>query len=117
MTPKTIKCVDQEKQDTFSWKHENTLKSMEFSEGDEQLCLLTVHYKVSVFGGTRKMDTSSVLLLSCILTLLFGSISGKCFSFQCIMEFIFLFIYVNEKTNNVVFEQARHKLACTVTDG
>ena len=42
MTPKTIKSVDQEKQDTFSCKHENTLKSMEFSEGDEQLCLLTV---------------------------------------------------------------------------
>ena len=37
MTPKTIKCVDQEKQDTFSCKHENTLKSMEFSEGGEQL--------------------------------------------------------------------------------
>ena len=42
MTPKTIKYVDQEKQDTFSCKHENTLKSMEFSEGDEQLCLLAV---------------------------------------------------------------------------
>ena len=42
MTPKTIKCVDQEKQDTFSCKHENTLKSMEFSEVGEQLCLLTV---------------------------------------------------------------------------
>ena len=42
MTPKAIKCVDQEKQDTFSCKHENTLKSMDFSEGDEQLCLLTV---------------------------------------------------------------------------
>ena len=42
MTPKLIKSVDQEKQDTFSCKHENTLKSMEFSEGDEQLCLLTV---------------------------------------------------------------------------
>ena len=43
MTPKTIKCVDQEKQDTFSCKHENTLKSglksMEFSEGDKQLFL------------------------------------------------------------------------------
>ena len=42
MTPKTIKYVDQEKQNIFSCKHENTLKSMEFSEGDEQLCLLTV---------------------------------------------------------------------------
>ena len=42
MTPKTIKCVDHEKQDTFSCKHEKTLKSMEFSKGDEQLCLLTV---------------------------------------------------------------------------
>ena len=40
------KHVDQEKQDTFSCKHENTLKSMEFSEGDEQLCLLTVHVQV-----------------------------------------------------------------------
>ena len=39
MTPKTIKYVDQEKQDNFSCKHEITLKSMEFSEGDEQLCL------------------------------------------------------------------------------
>ena len=36
MAPKTIRCVDQEKQD------KNTYKSMEFSEGDEQLCLLTV---------------------------------------------------------------------------
>ena len=43
MTSKTIKYVDQEKQDNFSCKHENTLKSMEFSEGDEQLCLLTVY--------------------------------------------------------------------------
>ena len=42
MTPRTIKYVDQEKQDIFSCKHENTWKSMEFSEGDEQLCLLTV---------------------------------------------------------------------------
>ena len=41
MTPKTIKYVDQKKQDNFSCKHENTLKSMEFSEGDEHLCLLT----------------------------------------------------------------------------
>ena len=41
MTPKTIKYVDQKKQDNFSCKHENTLKSMEFSEGDEYLCLLT----------------------------------------------------------------------------
>ena len=39
---KTIKYVDQERQDNFSCKRENTLKSMEFSEGDEQLCLLTV---------------------------------------------------------------------------
>ena len=46
MTPKTIKCVDQENQDTFSFKHENTLKSMEFSEGDEQLCLLTVVFNI-----------------------------------------------------------------------
>ena len=42
MTPKTIKYVDQERQDNFSCKHENTWKSTEFSEGDEQLCLLTV---------------------------------------------------------------------------
>ena len=42
MTPKTIKYVDQKKQDNFSCKHENTLKSMEFSEGDKHLCLLTV---------------------------------------------------------------------------
>ena len=41
MTSKTIKYVDQKKQDNFSCKHENTLKSMEFSEGDEYLCLLT----------------------------------------------------------------------------
>ena len=42
ITPKTIKYVDQKKQDNFSCKHENTLKSMEFSEGDEHLiCLLT----------------------------------------------------------------------------
>ena len=51
MTPKTIKCVDQEKQDTFScnenMRYENTLKSMEFSEGDEQLCLLTVYSKLT----------------------------------------------------------------------
>ena len=46
MTPKTLQCVDQEKQDNFSCKHENTLKSMEFFESDEQLCLLTVYSKV-----------------------------------------------------------------------
>ena len=34
MTPKTIKFVDQEKQDIFSCKHENTLKSMEFMSFD-----------------------------------------------------------------------------------
>ena len=49
MTPKTIKSVDQEKQDTFSCKHEITLKSMEFSEGDEQLCLLTVYLSHIMF--------------------------------------------------------------------
>ena len=43
MTPKTIKYVDQVQQDNFSCKLENTLKSMEFSEAEEQLCLLTVH--------------------------------------------------------------------------
>ena len=48
MTSKTIKYVDQEKQDIFSCKHENTLKSMEFSEGDEQLCLLTDYGDVSM---------------------------------------------------------------------
>ena len=37
MTPKTLTCVDQEKQDNFSCKHENTLKSMEFFGSDEQL--------------------------------------------------------------------------------
>ena len=42
MRSKTFKYVDQEKQGNFSCKHENTLKSMEFSESDEQLCLLTV---------------------------------------------------------------------------
>ena len=45
MTPKTIKNVNQEKQNTFSCKHENTLKSMEFSKGDEQLCLLPNYIK------------------------------------------------------------------------
>ena len=39
---KTLKCVDKEKQDIFSCKHENTVKSVEFFESDEQLCLLTV---------------------------------------------------------------------------
>ena len=39
---KTNKYVDHEQQDKFACEHENTLKSMEFSEGDEQLCLLTV---------------------------------------------------------------------------
>ena len=42
MAPKKLKCVGQEKQDNFSCKHKNTLKSMEFFESDEQLCLLTV---------------------------------------------------------------------------
>ena len=36
MAPKTIRYVDQEKQD------KNTFKSMEFSEGDEQISLSTV---------------------------------------------------------------------------
>ena len=40
-TPTTLKCVDPE---NFSCKHENTLKSMEYFESDEQLCLLTVHW-------------------------------------------------------------------------
>ena len=43
MRSKTLKYVDQEKQGIFSCEHENTLKSMEFSESDEQLCLLTVN--------------------------------------------------------------------------
>ena len=42
MGPKPLKCVDQEKHDNCFCKHENTLKSMEFSVSDEQLCLLTV---------------------------------------------------------------------------
>ena len=39
---KTLKYVDQEKQGNFSCEHENTFKSMKFSESDEQL--LTVYY-------------------------------------------------------------------------
>ena len=42
MRSKTLKYVDQEMQGNVSCEHENTLKSMEFSESDEQLCLLTV---------------------------------------------------------------------------
>ena len=53
MTPKTINYVYQERQDNFSCKHENTLKSTEFSEGDEQLCLLTVARFVSDLVGTQ----------------------------------------------------------------
>ena len=60
MTPKAIKYVDQEKQNIFSCKHENILKSMEFSEGDEQLCLLTVYFldwikMISVSNASRKL--------------------------------------------------------------
>ena len=47
MIPKTLKYVDSEKQDNFSCKHENTLKSMEFSESDEKLCLMTVHLSLA----------------------------------------------------------------------
>ena len=38
MTPKTLKYVNYEKQDNFSRKHENTLKSMEFYKRDEYFC-------------------------------------------------------------------------------
>ena len=57
MAPKTIRYVDQEKQD----------KNMEFSEGDEQLCLLTVaqnsgriplSYSDSVNSRTFSQDAS-----------------------------------------------------------
>ena len=43
MRPKALKYVDQEKQGNISYEHENTLKSMEFSESDDQLWLLTVY--------------------------------------------------------------------------
>ena len=37
MTPKTLQCINQEQQDNFSCKHENTrtLKSMEFYKRDK----------------------------------------------------------------------------------
>ena len=38
MTPKSLKYVNLEKQDNFSRKHENTLKSMEFYKHDEYFC-------------------------------------------------------------------------------
>ena len=38
MTPKSLKYVNLEKQDNFSRKHENTLKSMEFYKRDEYFC-------------------------------------------------------------------------------
>ena len=67
MTTKTLKCVDQEKQDNFSCKHENTLKSMEFFESDEQLYLLTVCIKAltlqkdsnreNIFNNVKGSDT------------------------------------------------------------
>ena len=63
MTPKTIKCVDHEKQDTFSCKHENTLKSMEFSKGDKQLCLLTVHVGTSIWKNKESHDYNSQPLI------------------------------------------------------
>ena len=56
MRPKTLKYVDQEKQGNFSYEHENTLKSMEFFESDEQLCLLTVCASVRVSNPTRQCD-------------------------------------------------------------
>ena len=42
MRSKTLKYVDQKKQGNISCEHENTLKPMDFSKSDEQLCLLTV---------------------------------------------------------------------------
>ena len=47
MRSKTLKYVDQEKQGNLSCEHENTFKSMEFSESDEQLYLLTVYHHIT----------------------------------------------------------------------
>ena len=63
MTPKTLKCVDQEKQDNFSCKHENTLKSMEFFESDEQLCLLTVRRSRKIRLRPRRIEMSDTPLI------------------------------------------------------
>ena len=49
MRSKTLKYVDQERPGNFSCEHENTLKSMEFSKSDEQLCLLTVYQTLFAF--------------------------------------------------------------------
>ena len=54
---KTIKYVDQKKQDNFSCKHEKTLKFMEFSEGDE-------HFTVALrfwYGTTPVSNPSQTL--------------------------------------------------------
>ena len=46
MTPKILEYVNQEKQDKFSCKPENTCKSMEFSKHDEYFCPPTVSLKL-----------------------------------------------------------------------
>ena len=47
---KIIKIVNQEKQDKFSSKRENTCKSMEFSKRDEYFCPPTVAEKSQLKG-------------------------------------------------------------------
>ena len=42
MTPKILKYINQEKQDKFSCKRENTCKSMEFTKRDNYFCAPTV---------------------------------------------------------------------------
>ena len=53
MTPKTLKYVNLEKQDNFSRKHENTLKSMEFYKRDEYFCPPSVipYFKQRIVTG------------------------------------------------------------------
>ena len=47
-TPKPLKYVNQEKQDIFSCKHENTFKSMEFYKRDKYFCPPSVDIKILV---------------------------------------------------------------------
>ena len=60
MAPKTLKCVYQEKQDNFSCKHENTLKSMEFFESNKQLCLLTESKTMNLQNGKEVAKTMNL---------------------------------------------------------
>ena len=69
MSPKLLKYINQDKQDKFSSKRENTCKSLEFSKRDKYFCPPTVSCQRRATVSTIKIlvhTPFSLIYIACL---------------------------------------------------